>query len=146
MRHKRKVWRNIDVWGSHFSLTHRSLEGFLCNPVMKMNRKMISLFIFTSHGVPVEWNWQGKTEVLGEKPVPVSLCPPQYPTWTELRLNPGLRGGRPTTNREPWQGLHIGVAEDMSLQGCDTVSLGKYFPDVSKERKRIIVIPQLIRV
>jgi hypothetical protein len=27
----------------------------------------------------VEWNWQGKTEVLGEKPVPVPLCPPQIP-------------------------------------------------------------------
>jgi hypothetical protein len=27
----------------------------------------------------VEWNWQGKTEVLGEKPGPVPLCPPQIP-------------------------------------------------------------------
>jgi hypothetical protein len=27
----------------------------------------------------VEWNWQGKTEVLREKPVPVPLCPPQIP-------------------------------------------------------------------
>jgi hypothetical protein len=27
----------------------------------------------------VEWNWQGKTEVLGEKSVPVPLCPPQIP-------------------------------------------------------------------
>jgi hypothetical protein len=27
----------------------------------------------------VEWNWQGKTEVLGEKPVPVPLSPPQIP-------------------------------------------------------------------
>jgi hypothetical protein len=25
----------------------------------------------------VEWYWQGKTEELGEKPVPVPLCPPQ---------------------------------------------------------------------
>jgi hypothetical protein len=46
---------------------------------MKMKRKMISyfFFIFPSNGAPVEWNWQGKTEVLGEKPVPVSFCPPQ---------------------------------------------------------------------
>jgi hypothetical protein len=36
-------------------------------------------FIFTSNGAPVELNWQGKTEVLGEKPVPVPLCPPQIP-------------------------------------------------------------------
>jgi hypothetical protein len=27
----------------------------------------------------VEWYWQGKTEVLGEKPVPVPLCLPQIP-------------------------------------------------------------------
>jgi hypothetical protein len=25
----------------------------------------------------VEWHWQGKPEELGEKPVPVPLCPPQ---------------------------------------------------------------------
>jgi hypothetical protein len=36
-------------------------------------------FILPSNGAPVEWNWQGKTEVLGEKPVPVPLCPPQIP-------------------------------------------------------------------
>ena len=27
----------------------------------------------------MEWRWQGKTEVLGEKPVPVPLHPPQIP-------------------------------------------------------------------
>jgi hypothetical protein len=27
----------------------------------------------------MEWYWQGKTEELGEKPVPVPLCPPQIP-------------------------------------------------------------------
>jgi hypothetical protein len=27
----------------------------------------------------VEWYWQGKTEELWEKPVPVPLCPPQIP-------------------------------------------------------------------
>jgi hypothetical protein len=45
--------------------------GLLCNPVMKIKRKMISFFIFPSNEAPVEWNWQGKTEVLGENPVPV---------------------------------------------------------------------------
>jgi hypothetical protein len=49
----------------------------LCNPVMKM----ISFFIFPCSGAPVEWNWQGKTELLGGKPVPVPLCPPQIPHW-----------------------------------------------------------------
>jgi hypothetical protein len=61
--------------------------GLLCNPMRK--RKMIIICCpFPSNGAPVEWNWQGKTEVLGEKPV-----------WTDPRSNPGLRGGRPAANR-----------------------------------------------
>jgi hypothetical protein len=31
------------------------------------------------NGAPVEWKWRGKTEVLGEKPVPMPLCPLQIP-------------------------------------------------------------------
>ena len=31
------------------------------------------------YGAMVEWYWQGKTEVMGENPVPVPLCPPQIP-------------------------------------------------------------------
>jgi hypothetical protein len=56
-------------------------RGLLCNLVMKL----INFFVFTSNGVPVEWNWHRKTEVLGEKPVPVPLCPPQIPH----KLTPG---------------------------------------------------------
>jgi hypothetical protein len=52
--------------------------GFLCNPVMKM-MMIIICCPFPSNGAPVEWNWYGKTEVLGEKPLPVPLCPPQIP-------------------------------------------------------------------
>jgi hypothetical protein len=50
--------------------------GLLCNPVMKMSNFFP---VFPCNGAPVEWNWQGKIEVLGEKPVPVSLFPPQIP-------------------------------------------------------------------
>ena len=35
--------------------------------------------LFHFNGAPVKWNWQEKTKVLGEKPVPVPLCPPQIP-------------------------------------------------------------------
>ena len=28
-------------------------------------------------GTLVEWYWRDKTEVLGEKPAPIPLCPPQ---------------------------------------------------------------------
>jgi hypothetical protein len=52
--------------------------GFLCNRVMKIIIIIIIIY-FPSNGAPVEWKWQGKTESLGEKPVPVPLCPPKIP-------------------------------------------------------------------
>jgi hypothetical protein len=55
---------------------HRSLEGLLCNPMRNMMRFFSAC---PCNGVPVELNWQGKTEVLGEKPVPVPFCSPQIP-------------------------------------------------------------------
>jgi hypothetical protein len=36
---------------------------------------------------------------LGEKPVPVPLCPPQISHGLDLESNPGLRGERPASNR-----------------------------------------------
>jgi hypothetical protein len=63
--------------------------SLLCNPVMKT----ISFFVFPCNRAPVEWNWQGKAEVLGKKPVRVILSTTN-PTW----IDPGLRGERPATN------------------------------------------------
>jgi hypothetical protein len=56
-------------------------------------------FIFPCNRAPVEWNWQGKTEVLVEKPVPVPLFAPQIPHGMTPGSNPGLRGDSPATNR-----------------------------------------------
>jgi hypothetical protein len=53
---------------------------------------------FPSNGAPVEWNWQGKTQELGEKPVPVPLCPPQIPHGlTRDRIRASAVGGRRVT-------------------------------------------------
>jgi hypothetical protein len=71
----------------------------LCNPGMKMKSKMISFFTFPSNGAPMEWNWQGKTEVLGEKTCPSATLSTTNPTQTDPGSNPGLRGGRQATNR-----------------------------------------------
>ena len=74
-------------------------QGLLCNPVMKIKRKIISFFIFPSNGAPVEWNWQGKTEVLGEKICPSATLSTTNPTRTDPGSNLGLRGERPANNR-----------------------------------------------
>jgi hypothetical protein len=41
----------------------------------------------------------GENRQLGEKPVPVPLCPPQISHRLDLGSNPGLRGERLATNR-----------------------------------------------
>ena len=64
-----------------------------------MNRKMTFFFIFPSNGAQVELNWQEKTKVPGEKTCPSTTLSTTNPTWTEPGSNPGLRGGRPATNR-----------------------------------------------
>jgi hypothetical protein len=45
----------------------------------------------------VEWELAGETEVLGRKPTPVPLFPPQIPH--DLGSNPGRRGEKTATNR-----------------------------------------------
>jgi hypothetical protein len=72
--------------------------GWLCNAVMKMTMMIIIFCPFRSNGSQVEWNWQGKTEVLEEKLVPVPLCPPQIPHGlTRDRTRASAVGGRRLT-------------------------------------------------
>jgi hypothetical protein len=80
--------------------------GWLCNPMM-MKMKMMMIFCpFPSNGATMEWNWQGKTEELGEKPVAVPLCPPQIPHGlTRDRTRASAVGGRRLTAwamARPW--------------------------------------------
>jgi hypothetical protein len=64
-------WR----WAPQQTLrAHRSLKGYCASLWW---RWLLLFCSFSSNGAPVEWNWQGKTEVLWEKPVPVPLYPPQ---------------------------------------------------------------------
>jgi hypothetical protein len=85
--------------------------------VMAMNVAALSLSLPLFSDGPrsrcyghTEWNWQGKTEALGKKPVPVPLCPPQIPhglTRDRTRASE-VRGQRLTTwavarpNVVPW--------------------------------------------
>jgi len=43
------------------------------------------------YGALVEWDWQGKPEVLEEKTCPSAISSTTNPTWTGLVPKPGLR-------------------------------------------------------
>jgi hypothetical protein len=47
----------------------------------------------------VEWRLAGETEVLGENLSQRHFVHHKNPTWLDLGLNPGRRGGKPATNR-----------------------------------------------
>jgi hypothetical protein len=69
--------------------------GLLCNPMMN-----ISFFIvFPCNGAPVEWNLQGKTEVLGGKTCPSATLSTKNPTRNEPGFNSSFRGVSPANNR-----------------------------------------------
>jgi hypothetical protein len=77
--------------------THRSFKAYYANPVMKMKRKMISFFLFL-------WGSGGLESTGDNRSTRGKTCPratfyATNPTWTDPGSNPGVRGGRPATNR-----------------------------------------------
>jgi hypothetical protein len=70
------LWRSVP---QQMLQTHRSLKAYCATLRWRWRERWSYFFIFPSNGAKVKWNWQGKTEVLGEKPVLVPLCPPQIP-------------------------------------------------------------------
>jgi hypothetical protein len=80
--------------------------------------KMISFFVFLSHGAQVEWNWRGKPEVLGEKPVPLPLCPPEIPYGlTRDRTRASAVRGRRLSAWDMVRPKNLGL---VLLQGCES--------------------------
>jgi hypothetical protein len=77
--------------------THRSLKAYCATLWWRWRERWLDFFfIFRSNWAPVEWNCQGKPEVIGGNPVPVPLCPPQIPHGL---MRDRTRVGRPATNR-----------------------------------------------
>ena len=85
----RNHWKNLRgcciVWWrdpQQMLQTHRSLEAY-CATLWWwrwwLRRWLVFFSFFPCNGAPVDEIDRGKTEVLGEKPVPVPLCPPQIP-------------------------------------------------------------------
>jgi hypothetical protein len=94
----------VTLWGRW-----RRWWGFFCFSIL-MEHRWNDIDRGNPNGAPVEWHWQGKPDVLGEKPVPVPLCPPQIPHGPTPGSNPSLRSERPVTNR-----LSHGTAQVRSL-------------------------------
>jgi hypothetical protein len=66
----------------------------------------------SEYGAAAEWYWQGKTEGIGEKPLPVPLCPPQIPH--------GLPWERTGTSAARSQRLR-----EIRLEGVDWIHLAQ---------------------
>jgi hypothetical protein len=61
--------------------------------------KMITfIVIFSCNRALVEWNWQGKTEVLRRKTCHSATLSSTNPTWTNPESSPVRRGERLATN------------------------------------------------
>jgi hypothetical protein len=69
------------------------------NPVINMNRRMISVFIFPSNGAPVELKVTGENRSTRGQTCPSATLSTTKPTWIESGSKPGLRGRMPATNR-----------------------------------------------
>jgi hypothetical protein len=76
--------------------THHSLKAFCATPVMKLS----SSFYQVLQVMEQQWNEidRGKPTTR-RKTYPSATLSTIYPTWTDSRSNPGLRSGRPATNR-----------------------------------------------
>ena len=73
--------------------------------------------ICPSNWATVEWNWQGKTEVLGGKTCPSATLSITNPTWTDPGLNPSLRGERRIRLR--WEdNIKMGIQGIGCGRGC----------------------------
>jgi hypothetical protein len=98
----------------HMLRTHRSLKASYATVWWRW----LVFFVFPCNGASVEWNWLGKTEALGEKPVPESLCPPQIShglTRDRTRVS-AVRGRRLTA----WATV-LAITEAL-IMSCDELS------------------------
>jgi hypothetical protein len=87
------------------------------------------------NGVPVEWNWQWKTEVLGRKTCPSATNFTRNPTWTDPGKNQGLRGERPATNH-----LSHGTAVFVTYIEYSTLYKFQFLNSVLSQNKWLLVM------
>ena len=93
--------KNVEALFYPFLPPPTSERGLLC---LKLSRPRPLVLLLTAvlgwrwYGPLVNWLWQGKPEVFGEKPIPPQFCPSQISTKTGPGSNPGLGDATPVTN------------------------------------------------
>jgi hypothetical protein len=98
--------------------THRSLKAYCATLWWRWREKLSVFFIFPSNVAPVERNWQRKTKVFGGKTCPSATLSNKNFKWIDPGSNPGLRGGRPATNRLS----HVTALSSVTLQSIASVA------------------------
>ena len=66
---------------------------------MWFRNELSSLAEVSLYSAFVEWHWRGKSDVLGENPVPSAIMSTTNPIRTDLASQPSLRGDRSATDR-----------------------------------------------
>jgi hypothetical protein len=80
--------------------THRSLKTYCATLVMKTKRKIISFFHCSKSWSTSGMKLTGENRCRRGKTGPSATLSTTNPTWADPGSNPGLRGGRPATNRQ----------------------------------------------
>jgi hypothetical protein len=92
--------------------------GLLCQP------RVIVKMSVEKH---MECRLAGETEVLGENLPQRHFSPSQNPTWPDRGLNPGLRGGKPATNRLSYGATSLTLTEEHRLRVFENRVLRRIF-------------------
>jgi hypothetical protein len=79
--------------------------GLLCQP-----RVVVKMIVDKQ----MECRLAGEAEILGVNLPQRHFCQSQNPTWPDLGLNPGRRGGKPATNRLSYDAALIFLGADHS--------------------------------
>jgi hypothetical protein len=111
------VYWLIDYYMLRLRLWTADINGHIVHPPDDMSWR-----------ATVEWYWQGKTEELGEKPVPVPLCPPQ--------ISHGLTRARTRASANHLShGICFHCCTNEGIQQWRIIKLSRYYGILSRNMR-----------